>query len=66
MQQKDALGHVTTFTYDPNGNQLTQTTTVTTPTGPRTLVTSTVYDSNGRPTAVTDAEGNTTRTELCQ
>jgi YD repeat-containing protein len=60
--QVDAAGNETTFTYDANGNQLTETTIVTTPAGPRTLVTSTVYDAGGRPRLVTDAEGNTTET----
>ncbi|MHB8954831.1 MAG: putative Ig domain-containing protein [Pirellulaceae bacterium] len=62
-RQVDALGNATTFSYDASGNQLSQTTTVTTPTGPRTLVTTTQYDGNGRPVKVTDAEGHSTLTE---
>ena len=63
IRQVDALGNETTYTYDDNGNQLTETTTVTTPSGPRVLVTTTVPDAAGRPVTVTDAEGNTTTTE---
>ena len=63
IKQTDALGHATTYTYDANGNQLTQTTTLTTPSGVQTLVTTTKYDANGRRTIDTDAEGNTTKTE---
>jgi RHS repeat-associated protein len=59
----DASGHETTFTYDEDGNELTRTTTLTTPAGARALVTSTTYDADGRPISVTDAEGNITRTE---
>jgi YD repeat-containing protein len=62
-RQVDALGNATTYTYDANGNRITETRTVTTPAGPRTLVTTTAYDDNGRAVAVTDAEGHTTRTE---
>ncbi len=62
-RQVDALGHATAYTYDADGNQLTATTTLTTPAGVRTLVTRTEYDADGRPTAVTDAEGGVTRTE---
>ncbi len=62
-RQVDALGHETVFTHDANGNQLTQTSTLTTATGPRTLVTTNVYDAEGRIISVTDAEGNVTGTE---
>ncbi|HUE70455.1 MAG TPA: putative Ig domain-containing protein [Pirellulaceae bacterium] len=62
-RQVDALQNATQFTYDTAGNQLTETRTLTTPAGSRTLVTRTDYDDSGRPIAVTDAEGNTTRTE---
>ena len=47
---------------DANGNELTQTTALTTPAGVRTLVTRKAYDANNRVTSVTDAEGHTTRT----
>jgi RHS repeat-associated protein len=63
LRQTDALGHVTAYTYDADGNQLTQTTTLTTPAGPRTVITTSAYDDNGRVIAVTDAEGGVTRTE---
>ncbi|NEP56504.1 MAG: tandem-95 repeat protein, partial [Symploca sp. SIO2G7] len=60
--QTDALGNETTFTYDSNGNRLSETTTQTTPDGVRTLVTEMVYDSEGRVIQVTDAEGGVTQT----
>lgn len=63
MRQIDALGNATSFTYDNNGNQTEQTTTVTTPAGSRILTTRTTYDASGRPTSVTNPEGNITRTE---
>jgi RHS repeat-associated protein len=63
MRQVDALGHETRYTYDVTGRQLTETRTLTTPSGPRTLVTTNTYDHNGNLTSVTDAEGNTTRYE---
>ena len=46
--------------YDANSNQTVQKTTLTTPTGVRTLITRTEYDANGRAIKVTDAEGNVT------
>ena len=61
--QTDALGSVTTYTYDVNGDQLSQSTTVTGPTGPHTVLTSSQYDSSRHVIAVIDAEGRTTRTE---
>jgi RHS repeat-associated protein len=62
VSQTDPLGHETQFTYDANGNLLTQSTTVTTPAGPRTLVTTMAYDAEGRVTSTTDPEGHTTQT----
>jgi RHS repeat-associated protein len=60
LQQTDALGHGTSYTYDADGNQLTRTTTLTMPSGVRTLVTSTTYDAQGHVLTETDAEGNVT------
>jgi RHS repeat-associated protein len=57
--QIDALGHATDYTYDANGNQLTSTTTQTTPSGVRTLVTTNTYDAQGNLLTTTDAEGHT-------
>lgn len=48
LTQTDALGHVTTYTYDALGNQLTETRTQSTPTGTRTIVTASDYDSESR------------------
>lgn len=62
-REQDALGHVTTYTYDAAGNRLTSTTTLTTPSGVRTLVTSSTYDSQGHQLSQTDAEGNVTHSE---
>ncbi|NEP10260.1 MAG: DUF4114 domain-containing protein [Symploca sp. SIO2C1] len=60
--QTDALGNTTTFTYDSNGNRLSETTSQTTPDGVRTLVTEMVYDSEGRVIQTTNAEGGITQT----
>jgi RHS repeat-associated protein len=62
-EEIEALGHVTSFTFDANGRQLTQTITVTTPAGPRALLTSWTYDANGNTTSLTDAENHVTRYE---
>nr|NCS29853.1 tandem-95 repeat protein [Microcystis aeruginosa F13-15] len=56
------LGQETTYTYDGNGNRLTETRQVTTTNGIRTLVTKTEYDSKGNIIKVTDAEGNISQT----
>jgi len=51
----DPYDHETTFTYDANGNQLTRTTTRTTPTGTETLTKT--YDDMNRVVQITDPEG---------
>ncbi|MCA2577755.1 MAG: tandem-95 repeat protein [Microcystis sp. M41BS1] len=56
------LGQEITYTYDGNGNRLTETRKVTTTNGIRTLVTKTEYDSKGNIIKVTDAEGNISQT----
>jgi len=61
-RQTNALGHVTTYTYNANGDRLTETTTQTTPTGVRSLVTQMVYDAQGRLIQTTNPEGGVTRT----
>ena len=58
----DAQGNETTYTYDANGNQLTQTQTMTTPDGVRTLVTTTEYDAENRVIKITDPENGVTET----
>lgn len=62
IRQVDALGREMTYTYDASGRQLTETKTLTTPSGPRTLVTRTEYDGEGRVVKSTDAEGGVTET----
>ncbi len=52
----DALGQVTAFAYDPQGNL----TTITDPLGSRTAL---GCNSFGQPVSMTDALGNTTRFE---
>jgi YD repeat-containing protein len=63
LSEVDALGHETRYTYDSDGRQLTETRTLTTPSGPRTLETTNTYDRNGNLTSVADAEGYLTRYE---
>lgn len=60
IRQIDAAGSEVTFTYDANGNQLTETRTQTTSIGERTLVRSSEYDSEDRVIRVIDAEGGIT------
>jgi len=52
----DPYGHETTFTYDKNGNQLTRTTTRTTPTSTEMLTLTKVYDDMNRVIKITDPE----------
>jgi RHS repeat-associated protein len=59
----DALGNETNSTYDAFGNQLSETMTLTTPNGVRTLTTTRTYDGNNNQTSVLDAEGNLTQFE---
>ena len=61
-REVDAEKNETIFTYDANGNQLTATTTLTTPNEVRTLVTKTEYDAEGRVIKVTDPEEGVTET----
>ncbi|MEO1245948.1 MAG: Ig-like domain-containing protein [Pseudomonadota bacterium] len=62
--EEDARGVRTTFGYDSLGRLLTETTTRTDEFGvEQTLVTTMVYDDEGRLTSVTDPEGNVTTIE---
>ena len=61
--ETNALGNVTTYTYDNHGNALSETSTLTTPEGVRTLVTIRTYDNKGDETSVLDPEGNLTQYE---
>ena len=54
---------MTSYTYDANGNQLTQTTTLTTPPACRPWSPRPTYDASGHVPTQTDAEGNVTTTE---
>jgi YD repeat-containing protein len=56
-----AMGNETLYTPDANGNILTETTQLTTPTGVRTLVTTKTYDKSGKVKTVLDAENNLTQ-----
>ena len=47
-KETDALGNMTTYTYDSNGNELTMTKTRTGDTGPVTMTTTKEYDGNGQ------------------
>lgn len=58
IRQLDALGKEATFTYDTNGNRLTETRTRTTPQEPLTLVTANTYDEAGRVTRATLPDGS--------
>ncbi|AFZ10490.1 Rhs family protein (plasmid) [Oscillatoria nigro-viridis PCC 7112] len=63
LSLKDALGNTTTYTYDSSGNRLTETRTVTTPSGVQTLVTKSTYDSNGKVKSTTDGLNGVTKYE---
>jgi RHS repeat-associated protein len=62
-RQIDALGNPTTYTYDANGKTLTETTTIATASGTRSLVKSWTYNAEGRVSSETDALGNITEYE---
>ena len=60
----DALGNATSMTFDANGDQLSSTTMRTDSAGNvHVVTTSTTYDAQGRPIAITDAAGGVTQTE---
>ena len=63
IRQTDALGHDAAYTYDQNGNQLSETTYVTLPTGVQALTKKWTYDADNRATSITDSNGNVTRQE---
>ncbi|MFB8798280.1 MAG: putative Ig domain-containing protein [Microcoleus sp.] len=63
LSVEDASGNKTTFTYDNSGNRLTETRTVTTPSGIQQLVTQSTYDSNGKVKSTTDALDRVTKYE---
>jgi YD repeat-containing protein len=60
IREIDALGNVKEFKYDLSGNVLQQITTLTTPNGKRTLISTKTYDTEGRVTSLLDAAGNRT------
>src|SRR5262249_35742713 len=62
-QETDALGNVTTFTYDGNNNKLTRAVTRTKADGStETLTTRYQYDGSNRLTKTTNPDGTTTQT----
>ncbi|MEH2294032.1 RHS repeat-associated core domain-containing protein [Nostoc sp.] len=62
-RQVDALGNATTYTYDSNGNQLSQTSTITTINGKQLQTKSWTYDAEGRVTSEIDPLSNIVRYE---
>ena len=60
---KDASGHEVHFDYDPNGNQTTLSTTVTTGNGPENFTIEKVYDALNRPTEEIDGDGRSVKAE---
>jgi YD repeat-containing protein len=63
IRQVSATGIATGYAYDANGRNLTQTVTVTTTSGPQTLVTRTEYDAEGRVTKMIARTGSTAETQ---
>src|SRR5260370_3098051 len=59
--QTDALGHVTTFTYNSNNSRLSQTVTRTNAGAQETLTTSYKYDAQNRLIQTTYADGTTSQ-----
>jgi YD repeat-containing protein len=55
--------HEVHFDYDPNGNQTTLSTTVTTGNGPENLRSKQVYDALNRPTEEIDGDGRSVKAE---
>jgi RHS repeat-associated protein len=60
-KEVDPLGHETIYTFDGNGNRLTETRKLTTAAGVQTLVTTTEYNAKGDVIKITDALGNVTQ-----
>jgi RHS repeat-associated protein len=61
--QVNAQGNASIYTHDADGRQLTGSTSVSTPSGLRTLTTTWTYDAKGQVTSYTDADGHTSRYE---
>lgn len=62
IQETDPAGHRTTWTYDANGNKLSETTTQTTPGGVRTVVTRFEYDRQNRLVKTIHPDGSVSST----
>src|SRR5262249_30670189 len=62
IQVTDAVGNVTSATYDANGNRLSESKSRTTPTGVEVLVTTFQYDARNRLVTTIQPDGSTTRT----
>jgi RHS repeat-associated protein len=61
VSRMDPFGIEVRATYDANGNPVTKTATVSTPAGPRTLVTTTSFDKEGRVISSTNPMGEITQ-----